>query len=308
MRVGRIPYINCYPVYGAIDAGIVALDGELVSGVPTALNALMAKGRLDVSVVSAIEYARASERYLLLPDLAISCDGPVRSVLLLSKRPAPELGGCRVLVSRSSMTSVALVELLFEHVWHAHPEFVPGDAEVSDIARFGEEDHEARLVIGDAALLVGNRDTERGAPLSASGSQEAGRPQPIPDPRSPGADRESRVTYPFSYDLGHEWKRWTGQPFVFAVWVAQRTTSVDRALAVHASLIESRNWGLRHLDRLAERASAATGVNVGACREYLSGLDYGLSYPHLAGLTEFFRRLVSAGRVPNGTLSFLPTG
>ena len=27
MRVGRIPYINCYPVYGAIDRGIVPLDG-----------------------------------------------------------------------------------------------------------------------------------------------------------------------------------------------------------------------------------------------------------------------------------------
>jgi chorismate dehydratase len=42
------------------------------------------------------------------------------------------------------------------------------------------------------------------------------------------------------------------------------------------------------------------------CDEYLSGLDYGLSYPHLAGLTEFYRRLVAAGRVPNGTLAFLP--
>lgn len=293
MRVGRIPYINCYPVYGAIDAGIVRLDGDLVSGVPTALNALMAKGQLDVSVVSAIEYARASARYLLLPDLAISCDGPVRSVLLLSKRPAPELGGQRVLVSRSSMTSVALLELLFEHVWHARPHFVPGDAEVSDIARFADEDHEARLVIGDAALLIGHRD-------SAIGSSERPRGR-IPHPAS-------RIPYPFAYDLGLEWKTWTGQPFVFAVWVAQRTTSVDRALAVHASLIESREWGIRHIDRLAERAAAATGVDVGVCRAYLSGLDYGLSYPHLAGLTEFFRRLVSAGRVPNGTLSFLPTG
>jgi chorismate dehydratase len=35
-------------------------------------------------------------------------------------------------------------------------------------------------------------------------------------------------------------------------------------------------------------------------------LDYRLSYPHLAGLTEFFRRLVLAGRVPDGTLAFLP--
>ena len=136
LRVGRIPYINCYPVYGAIDAGVVKLDAELVTGVPSDLNAKMARGQLDVSVVSAIEYARASERYVLLPDLAISCDGPVRSVLLLSKVPAPELGGKRVMLSRSSMTSVALLELLFANVWHARPEFVPGDAELTDVARF----------------------------------------------------------------------------------------------------------------------------------------------------------------------------
>ena len=105
MRVGRIPYINCYPVYGAVDRGIVPMDAELIDGVPTALNSLMANGSLDVSVVSAVEYARDWERYLLLPDLAISCDGPVRSVMLFSTRPAGELDGQEVLVSRSSMTS-----------------------------------------------------------------------------------------------------------------------------------------------------------------------------------------------------------
>ena len=66
MRIGRIPYVNCYPVYGAIDRGIVPLEGEIVSGVPSALNAMTARGELDVSVVSAVEYARNAERYLLL--------------------------------------------------------------------------------------------------------------------------------------------------------------------------------------------------------------------------------------------------
>src|SRR5579862_9165113 len=134
IRVGRIPYVNCYPVYGAVDRGIVALDATVVDGVPTALNRLMGEGSLDVSVVSAVEYARDSERYLLLPDLAITCDGPVRSVMLFARRPATELAGHRVLVSRSSMTSVRLLDLLFRHVWHVHPRFVPGDAEMSDVA------------------------------------------------------------------------------------------------------------------------------------------------------------------------------
>ena len=128
MKIGRIPYINCYPVYGAIDRGIVQLDGELVDGIPTALNGMMASRALDISVVSAVEYARDSERYLLLPDLAISCDGPVRSVMLFSRLPAEQLGARSVVVSRSSMTSVALLQLLFENVWHTLPDFVPGDA------------------------------------------------------------------------------------------------------------------------------------------------------------------------------------
>ena len=286
MRVGRIPYVNCYPVYGAIDRGIVPLDGTLVTGVPSDLNRRMAAGSLDISVVSAVEYARDARRYLLLPDLAISCDGPVRSVMLFSRRPAEELTGRRVIVSRSSMTSVALLELLFENVWRASPEFVPGDAELSDLAHFDRDAHDARLVIGDAALV-----------LRATRSDGAGSP-------STGAATVSG--YPFAYDLGAVWKEWTGLPFVFAVWVAQRTAGVAEALAVHASLITSRDWGLTHLAPLAEQASTATGVAEPVCFEYLSGLDYGLSYEHLAGLTEFFRRLVSAGRVPNGTLAFLP--
>jgi len=157
MRIGRIPYINCYPVYGAVDRGIVPLDGEIVDGVPSALNSLMANGALDVSVISAVEYARDSKRYLLLPDLAISCEGPVRSVVLFSKRPASELHGRRVLVSKSSMTSVALLELMFENVWDAKPAFVPADAELSDVEKFRDHDHDARPVIGDAALHLGSR-------------------------------------------------------------------------------------------------------------------------------------------------------
>ena len=276
MRVGRIPYINCYPVYGAIDRQIVPLNAELVDGVPSALNNAMAAGGLDVSVISAVEYARDAARYLLLPDLAISCDGPVRSVMLFSRRPAGSLDHGRVLVSRSSMTSVALLQLMFEQVWRSAPSFVPADAEIADLARSGGERHDARLIIGDAALLLTS-----GTSLLAA-------------------------DYPYVYDLGAVWKEWTGLPFVFAVWVAQRTTPVAGALAIHAQLIQSRDWGLAHLDHLAAQAAVATGVARSKALEYLSGLDYGLRSEHLAGLTTFFGKLAASGRVPNGSLAFLP--
>ncbi len=276
LRVGRIPYINCYPVYGGIDRGVVSLDAELVDGIPSRLNRLMARGALDISVISAVEYARDTARYLLLPDLAISCDGPVRSVMLFSRVPAEKLAGRRVLITRSSMTSVVLLELLFKHVWDARPTFVPADAEIADLARAEQPEHDARLIIGDAALLL------------SSGASDLAR------------------QYPYAYDLGAEWKKWTGLPFVFAVWVALRTTPVEHSLALHAQLIRSRDWGLQHLEELAGQASEATGVSRPSALEYLSGLDYGLRYEHLAGLTTFFGKLAASGRVPNGSLVFLP--
>ena len=217
MRVGRIPYINCYPVYGAIDRHIVPLPATLVDGVPSDLNRRMAAGQLDISVISAVAYAREAARYLLLPDLGITSDGAVRSVLLFSHVPAEELTGRRVLLSRSSMTSVALLRLLFANVWRAAPSFAAGDAELTDVARLAADRHDARLIIGDAALLLG-------AARSGAAASPGGAP-----------------SYEFVYDLGAEWKRWTGLPFVFAVWVAQRSAPVGEALGVPANLLDSRN-------------------------------------------------------------------
>ncbi len=232
MRIGRIGYINCAPIYGAIDRGVVALPpgGELVTGTPSELNDLLVAGELDVSVISAIEYARHAKDLLLLPDLAISCDGPVRSVALFSKRAVERLGGSTVLLSASSRTSVALLELLCRDVWKIRPKF-------------------------DAALQ-----------LAAAG------------------------TYPHRYDLGEEWKRWTGKPFVFAVWAATRVASPAAVQRGHQALLASRTWGLAHLDELAAEAARKTGVPVAACREYLGGLDYAFSDQHRAAFTDFLRR------------------
>src|SRR5262249_30662545 len=154
MRLGRIPYINCYPIYGAIDRGIVRTAAGLVTGTPAELNELLVAGELDVSVISAVAYARHSKDLVLLPDLAISCDGPVRSVLLLSKQTVGRLDGQTVLLSASSRTSVALLELLCKERWHIAPKFAEVRAEASDLDHLAELPHDAVLVIGDPALLL----------------------------------------------------------------------------------------------------------------------------------------------------------
>jgi chorismate dehydratase len=270
MRVGRIGYINCYPVYGAIDRGVVALPAELVTGTPSELNDLLVAGELDVSVISAVEYARHAKDLVLLPDLAISCDGPVRSVALFSKRPAERLDGATVLLSASSRTSVYLLELLCRDVWGVRPRCAQVRAEASDLDGLSRLPHDAVLVIGDPALLLG-----------------------------------ARHDYAWRYDLGEEWKRWTGLPFVFALWAARRAADPAAVQRAHRALLASRAWGLQHLDLLAETAAGACNVPRATCVEYFTGLDYALGSKHLGGLTDFFRRLAAEGLVPDGSLQFL---
>jgi chorismate dehydratase len=282
MRVGRIGYINCYPVYGAIDRGLVPFRAALVTGTPSELNDLLVAGELDVSVVSAVEYARHAKDLVLLPDLAISCDGPVRSVALFSRWTVGQLDGRTVLLSASSRTAVALLELLCRDVWKITPKFVEARAEATDLDGLAALPHDAVLVIGDPALLLATRRAHARRRADAR-----------------------RYDYAWRYDLGEEWKRWTGLPFVFAVWAARRTADPAAARRSHEGLLASRAWGLAHLGVLADAAAAATGVPASECREYFAGLDYALSDRHLAGLTDFFRRLAAEGLVPDGSLRFL---
>ena len=257
MRIGRIGYINCAPVYGAIDRRIVSLPagGELVTGTPAELNDLLVAGELDLSVISAIEYSRHARDLVLLPELAISCDGPVRSVALFSRQTVSRLDGKTVLLSASSRTSVALLELLCRDVWEIKPKFAEARAEAQDLDALAALPHEAVLVIGDAALK-----------LAASGA------------------------YPHRYDLGEEWKQWTGKPFVFAVWAARRSADPAAVQRGHKALLASRAWGLDQIEELAAEAAATTKLPVAACREYLSGLDYAFTDRHRSALNDFLRR------------------
>jgi len=94
-------------------------------------------------------------------------------------------------------------------------------------------------------------------------------------------------------------------PFVFAVWAARRSSDPAQMRRIHKALLASRAWGLSHLDQLADAAARTCDVRRATCRQYLAGLDYALSYKHLAGLTDFFRRLAAHGLLPDGSLQFL---
>lgn len=109
LRVGRISALNMYPLFHGLER---AADPRLVftDGLPTTLNAMVLDGRLDVSAMSSIEYARHAGRLRLLPVASVTAAGAVDSIQLFSRVPFAQVR--TVAVTPHSATSVALLRVL----------------------------------------------------------------------------------------------------------------------------------------------------------------------------------------------------
>jgi len=142
LRVGRIAALNMYPVYHGLEA---AQDPALAftDGVPTALNEAVLDGRLDVSAMSSIAYARNAGRLHLMPVASITAAGAVDSIQLFSRVPFERVR--QVAVTPHSATSVALLRILLG------PEPAPFELLTEPPARALER-VDGVLLIGDEAL------------------------------------------------------------------------------------------------------------------------------------------------------------
>lgn len=146
MNLGYINFANTYPLYHHM-MEIRPLPGlDIVSRYPAELNALMASGGLDMSPISAATYADLQDDVVLLPEICLACQGVVKSVMLVSNRPLPELDGARIGLSSASHTSVILLKILMEKQAGIRPNYVPSPP------RPDLREMDAALVIGNEAL------------------------------------------------------------------------------------------------------------------------------------------------------------
>lgn len=263
LRLGRIGYLNVLPIYYPLEEGIVPNAFTTYSGPPAELNRIMARGELDLSAASSIEYARHPERYLLLPGLAIGSQGPVQSVLLLSRRPMARLEGATILVSSETHTSAALLRILLARHLGLRTGFVSGEIRT---ALASGTPPEAFLAIGDEALRYRRH----------------------PD-------------YPVQLDLGQTWLEWTGLPFIFGIWVASRASAAAGREAVETGarlLLEAKAWGQAHLDFFAEHVAGQGILTLSELASYFRGLVYDLGPREREGLCCFFEQLALSGEIP----------
>ncbi len=147
MRLGYIDYLNCFPFYYQMFEKEQLEDVSVVPAYPSGLNAMIAKGDLDVSPISSAAFASIQNDTHLLKEFCLSSIGYVRSVVLVSNCPIEDLGGRKVGLSSASQTSVVLLKLLLQKYYRINPVYVPSPP-LPDFAAL-----DAALVIGNEAMI-----------------------------------------------------------------------------------------------------------------------------------------------------------
>jgi chorismate dehydratase len=98
------------------------------------------------------------------------------------------------------------------------------------------------------------------------------------------------------WDLGEEWLRWTGLPFVFAMWVGRDSAGIPELGSI---LNESRDAGVAAARRIAEREARPLKLSVDAAYRYLTeNLHFELGSAELSGLRLFHELAAQHGLAP----------
>lgn len=108
-----------------------------------------------------------------------------------------------------------------------------------------------------------------------------------------------------TWDLGEEWYEWTGLPFVFAMWVANKSTGLPEAEtkleSIQSALTKSRDWGVDRLEEIARREAPLLGLSFPTTISYLSeNLKYHLGSAERAGMKLYYELAAGLGLAPEG--------
>jgi chorismate dehydratase len=189
VRVGCVKYLNARPL-------IRGWPGNVEFDHPSALCQRLAKGQLDVALVSSFEFLR-NPIYRIVDEVSISSDGPVYSVVVAHRGEFSKIE--EIELDPASETAVNLLRCLLGELGLT-PRLTGADSESAGLSR-------ARLIFGDQAIRF----------------------------------RQSHADGFQFWDLGEEWKKVTGLPFVYALWLIRPEVPNVKSIAQRLRKLRNEN-------------------------------------------------------------------
>jgi chorismate dehydratase len=262
LRIGCVKYLNARPL-------IRGWAGDVDFDHPSALCRKLAGGELDIALASSFEFLR-NPGYRVVDDVSIASAGPVYSVVVAHTGDISEID--EVELDPASETSVNLLRCLLAEL-RQRPRLIQNmdlqsvwPAELRPAELNGP--HRARLLIGDQA--IGFRQRHAGE-------------------------------FHF-WDLGEQWNKLVGLPFVYALWLIRPEVRDSKSIAERLRKLRDENRA--DIDELVAEEKE---FDHDFCRRYYrDNLRFNFGKEEKQGLTEFHKRCVNLQLLPYDGLRLGP--
>ncbi len=274
--IGKIPYANLFPIYYYLERECNHSEYKFINGVPSSLNKMLKEGKIDVSPSSSIEYLRHKDKYSIIPWLAISASGPIRSIFLFSALPLKALDKKTIAVSSHSETSVALLKIILKDFLSLNCRFKTVDG--GNLKKILKS-FPACLLIGDPAMREAKKYSVAGCQLSVASKKLK--------TNNYSLTANSSL---YIYDLGELWFKHTGLPFVFALWMIRKKSLLQKNELIKklaSDLINAKDYVRKRFLLIARRAPQRKWLSTKELLNYWEGISYDFTEKHMEGLRLF---------------------
>jgi chorismate dehydratase len=244
IRIGCVKYLNARPL-------IRGWPGDVEFDHPSALCQRLAKGELDIALVSSFEFLR-NPIYRIVDDVSISSDGPVYSVVVAHHGEASEIE--EIELDPASQTAVNLLRcLLAEKALRPH---LIGNIDLQSVRPAGLEPAAAALVQPMGSQTAENISAGRTGNMSMFPT--ACRARLLIGDQAIRFRQQFAEEFSF-WDLGEQWKKLVNLPFVYALWLIRPEVAGAKQIADRLRALRDEN--LANLNKLIAEVAAGDALS-----------------------------------------------
>lgn len=252
-KIGHISFLNVLPLnFGYKNT---AQDLNIVYGVPTFLNNELKAGKIDISNISSIEYARQAENLLILPKICVRADSDVTSIVLVSRKPIETLKNDKIVLTSKSATAQCLLKIILHESYHLTPNYETRAVKVENPV---EKDATAALFIGDDALFIY-----------------------LHPPKNF-----------YVYDLGREWHKLTGRQMVYALWTVRKNFAETKDFQpIYQKILRAFQFGIENKADAIKSVLKTKNFTFDELNNYLGGaIKWNLTAEALDALKIYYKK------------------